>query len=227
MSESIAIGTHHVTRPPSQWLKRALAVLALCALAALLWWIWSRVPVVAWLERAGPVPFFTLMAILPALGVPITPLFVIAGASFGARLGLAGSLLAIAGNLCLCYVLSRALRPSLASLFRRLGYQLPDLGKSGKGAAGFTAAVKLAPGLPQFAKNYVLGMAGVPFGVYFGLSMLIGGAYAASLVVLGHSLLEHDRERAAIAGAVLVVLVAGVWLWHRRRTRRANRSDPS
>jgi hypothetical protein len=33
--------------------------------------------------------------------------------------------------------------------------------------------VKLAPGIPQFVKHYGLGVAGVPFGLYLGASMLI------------------------------------------------------
>jgi len=83
--------------------------------------------------------------------------------------------------------------------------------------------VKLTPGLPAFVKNYGLAAAGVPFPTYLGVSMLVTGAYAAALVLLGDSLFEHDFGPALVAAAV-VALVAGLGaLWLRRRRGRAGR----
>ena len=204
-------------KPAFGWVKRGLSVLAVVGLVLLLWSVWDREALMAWVARARPLPFFALMALLPVIGVPITPFFIVAGATFGARLGLIGSGLAVATNLILCYGIARKLRPRLKSLLRRFGYNLPDIGARKKGAVRFTLAVKLAPGLPQFVKNYGLGVAGVPFTPYFVLSMLITGVYGASFVVLGESLLTHDRGRAAIAAGFVAVLAVGLWWWRRRR----------
>jgi uncharacterized membrane protein YdjX (TVP38/TMEM64 family) len=174
----------------------------------------------AWMQRARPLPFFAVMAILPAFGAPISPLLLLAGATFGVRLGLVGSLLALAVNVTGCYFLAHLLRPWISSLLRRSRYNLPNFRDKERGVWRFTLAVKLAPGVPAFVKQYGLGIAGVPFGIYFAMSMLITGAYAVSLVVLGESLFEHNRNRALVAGAIVGLLVIAVWWWRRRAAAR-------
>src|SRR5262249_40508182 len=104
-----------------------------------------------------------------------------------------------------------------ASLMRRLGYRLPDLREKEKGAIRFALAVKLAPGVPAFVKNYAMGLAGVPFAVYLGVAMLITGAYGVALVLLGESLLQHELNRALpLVVAVAAIALATFW-WRRRR----------
>jgi uncharacterized membrane protein YdjX (TVP38/TMEM64 family) len=170
-----------------------------------------------WLRNARPAPFFAVIALLPAVGVPLTPLFILAGATFGVRLGLVGTWLALAANLALCYWIAQSgLRPRIESLLRRFSYKLPNFKEARRNAVRFTLAVKLMPG-PQFAKNYLLGVANVPFALYLTASMLITGLYAAAFVVLGESLLDHNRQRAVMAGGVVVVLALGVWALRRRR----------
>ena len=110
-----------------KWLKRVLGVLGLAVLAAVTWWAWDRGVMTGWKEEAGPVTFFGAMAVLPAIGMPITPFLVLAGATFGVGPGLLGSALALGVNLTLCYAIARsALRPWLESLLRRFEYELPD-----------------------------------------------------------------------------------------------------
>ena len=79
--------------------------------------------------------------------------------------------------------------------------------------------MKFAPGAPAVAKNYLLGLTGVPFALYFIASMLITGAYAALCVILGGSLFEHDIGRLLIVGGVAVVLCAALWWWRKREGR--------
>lgn len=179
---------------------------------------WDREAVVMWREQTGPLPFFSAMAILPAVGVPLTPFLILAGAVFGTRLGLIGAAIAIAVNLALCYALARWLRPLLANLLRRFSYDLPDFAERGRSAMRFTLAVKAAPGVPTFIKNYGLALAGVPFPLYFGVSMVMTAVYALSLIFIGESLLEHRPERALIVAALLAA-AGGVW-WMRRRATR-------
>jgi uncharacterized membrane protein YdjX (TVP38/TMEM64 family) len=200
-----------------RWPKRVGVLLAAAGLAWLVWSLWDHEAVMAFVERARPLPFFTVMALVPLVGAPITPLFLLAGATFGGLVGLLGSLIALALNLVACYWLARLLRPPLERLARRLGYRLPDLKKRQGSTLGFTAAVKLAPGVPAFMKSYGLALARVPFGIYFGVSMAITGAYAASLILLGASLFQHNRNRTLVAAGVLGVVVLALWIWRRRR----------
>jgi uncharacterized membrane protein YdjX (TVP38/TMEM64 family) len=213
--------------PPRAWtfwrLVRALAsALALGALVSLLWTAWNHELVTAWMREAGPIPFFTAMAILPVIGVPITPLFLLAGAIFGTFKGLVGSLLALAVNLWLSHwIATSGLRPRLERLLRRFDYQLPDFRGAQQNALRFSLLVKLAPGLPAFAKNYLLGLSGVPMPVYFAVGMVVTGVYGALIVVLGESLLAHDLRQGALAALILALIAAVLaWLW-RTRSRAA------
>jgi uncharacterized membrane protein YdjX (TVP38/TMEM64 family) len=212
-------------------MRRALTVAALAGLALLIWRVWDHDAVLAWMRQASPVPYFTAMALLTVIGVPVTPLFVVAGATFGAPVGLVGSGLALAASLAMSYRIARGrLRPWLESLLRRFGSELPDFGEAGRNALRFTLMVKLTPGLPAFVKNYGLAAAGVPFPTYLGVSMLVTGAYAAALVLFGESLFEHDFGPTLVVAAV-VALVGGLGaLWVRRRrgrvARRAGRPGP-
>jgi uncharacterized membrane protein YdjX (TVP38/TMEM64 family) len=201
-------------------MKRALLAIALLSLAVLLWSIWDREALLQWIQSARALPFFAVMAILPAVGVPITPFFVLAGATFGTRVGLAGSLLALGANLALCYFIARSgLRPRLVALLGRFDYELPNFAAGGKSALRFALVVKATPGVPAFVKNYALGAAGVPFGVYLATSMSVTGLYAALLIVLGESLFDHDLRKTLLVGGALL-LFAAAFLWIRNRRSR-------
>jgi uncharacterized membrane protein YdjX (TVP38/TMEM64 family) len=197
-------------------------LVALAGLALLVWTLWDRTAMTAWMSEARPLQYFVAAALLTTLGAPITPIFLVAGATFGVRVGLFGSFVALTASLVLTYWVARSgLRPWLESLLRRFGHELPNFGEPGKSALRFALMVKLAPGVPAFLKNQALALAGVPFPLYLGLSLLITGAYVAALVLLGESLLEHDLglTLALTAGAALAVAIV-LLLWRRRRAGR-------
>jgi uncharacterized membrane protein YdjX (TVP38/TMEM64 family) len=199
-------------------LKRLAVAVGVLCLAWVVWTVWDHKALMSWIERARPIPFFAVLALLPVVGLPFTPLFVLAGASFGVKVGIAGSLAALGANLAVCYWIARRMRPSFESLFRRFNVRLPNIAESDKSPARFVIGVKVAPGVPAFVKNYALGLTGVPFRLYFGVSMLITGVYAILLVVLGESLLEHRFDRRL--WIPLAVVGAGLLLAWRLRARR-------
>jgi uncharacterized membrane protein YdjX (TVP38/TMEM64 family) len=89
------------------------------ALVGLLVWVlvWHWQAFLAWKAQAGFWPFFICLTLLPLVGIPTTPLFVLAGATFDLVTALAGCALAIAANLALSYWLARRwLRDWLAYL---------------------------------------------------------------------------------------------------------------
>ena len=194
--------------------------MALAALLYFLWSNWDSAAISTWKREASPLLFFSALAMLPAFGLPTTPFFLLAGTTFGIPVGLVGTFIALGMNLAVCYWIARSgLRPFLERILRRFSFELPDLQGGGSNTLRFALAIKFAPGLPAFVKNYVLGMVGVPFALYFGLSMLITGAYAALLVVLGESLLAHNRSTAGAVIAAILVLGVGVWWWQKRGER--------
>lgn len=209
-------------RSAARWLKPVAAVIAALVVAYVLWSAWDHRAVMEWIHRLRPVPFFIVMALLPAVGFPLTPFFMFAGASFGIVVGLIGSLIALATNLVVCFAIARHMRGPLRSLLRRFKYELPDFGARQKGSLRFAFAVKAAPGVPGFVKHYGLGLAGVPFLQYFVVALLMSGIYAAASVIVGDSLLDHDISRTTVTVAILAGATAlVVWLRRRSRSRAA------
>lgn len=209
--------------PSPPWrLDRALlgAVLLISALVIALllafWLFWNYELILDWKRGADPLSFFLLMAVLPALGFPITPLFVLTGALFGTALGLFGSLLALAANLLLCHWIAHSgLRPYLERLLARTRYRLPSFDGRQRSALQFTLLLRITPGVPLFIKNYLLGFSGIPLKQHFGVSMLLTGAYGAGFVLLGESMLEHNLVEAIIGLVILVVISLAVLLFRR------------
>lgn len=204
------------------WARRAGIAALVIGLGYVIFSIWDHDALVRWMSEVSPVPFFLAMAVLPVIGVPLSPFMIVAGAMFGIWLGLIVNIAAIAINLCIGYAIAHSkLRPHLESVFERFGYKVPDFTAGGRSAWRFAMAIKLTPALPSFAKMYVLAVTAVPFPIYFGVSLGISSAFAVAWIVLGDSLLAHDLNLttlAAIAIAVLAV-VAVVWWWKRRDVR--------
>lgn len=214
---------------PGPWplVAKAVGLAAMVVIVVLVWNAWDQAAFTAWKQEAGPVPYFLVMAVLPALGLPITPFFILAGATFGSLVGLVGSLIALAANFTLCFWIARSgLKPFVIRLLKRFSVKLPEFDGNRQRAVRFIVLVKFAPGVPAFAKNYLLGAAGVPFWLYFGLSMAISGVYAVAFVVLGESALEQDPVRLLAAAALIVATAGGVWWWRRRRAARRAVSGP-
>jgi uncharacterized membrane protein YdjX (TVP38/TMEM64 family) len=180
--------------------------------------------VIAGLRDAGAPLFFTAMALLPAVGFPILPFTLAAGPVFGPTLGVGGviacSVLAVAVNVTLTYVLaSTLLRSLLEKLMARLGYRLPDPRRDN--AWGFIAFVRLAPGLPFCVQSYLLGLMRLRFGPYFVVSTLVPAAYITGTVLAGDALVQGDKQRALGAAAVVALVAVTVFLIRRRMTPHA------
>jgi len=179
----------------------------------------------AWLDQimdvvrsAGPLAFFSAMALLPAVGAPVMPFHLTAGSAFGERLGMplvvALALLAVTINFTLTYALARrALKPLLERLMKRLGYSLPAM-EAGD-LTDLTVILRVTPGTPFFIQNYLLGMAGVPFGKYFLVSAIVTWVYTSAFVLFGDALL-HGKGKMAMLALSLLVVAAVVTHWARK-----------
>ncbi|TYT75779.1 TVP38/TMEM64 family protein [Desulfobotulus mexicanus] len=187
-------------------------------LVFVLLWLWLALDkeiFLAWKQQAGPFPFFLALTLLPLLGFPTTPFYILAGATFGWATGLLGSGLSLAANLVLCHWVSRSgLRPLLERVLRKTSFRIPEV-KPGR-FLPFIIGAKLVPGVPAFAKNYLIALSGVPFRIYFGISFSISMAYASSFVLLGESILEKDWGMLSAVVVVLALLVIGFWYLRRR-----------
>jgi uncharacterized membrane protein YdjX (TVP38/TMEM64 family) len=208
------------------WRLVALAVAALAAVGAGVWWLQihhfsvgeSIDAGIALLRDAGPWVFFTAMVLLPAVGFPIAVLYLAAGTAFGERMGigwvLAATGLAVFANLALTYWLARfGLRPWLESLVSRTRYKIPVVVEAEQ--TEITLLVRITPGPPFFLQSYLLGLAGIRFRTYLVVSWLIAMVYATGFIVFGDAIL-HGKGRLALLGlSALVAVALGVHLLRR------------
>ena len=180
--------------------------------------VWDQEALLAWKAEATPWHFFTALAVLPVLGVPTTPFYVLAGVTFGGIIGVVGSVLSLIVNLLLCYWIGNSgLRPWLIKKLARRGRVLPTLEKGR--VIKFTLLVKLAPGVPAFMKNYLIVLAGVPLPLFMGISTAVTLPYLTAFVIMGGLVEEHDWKHLVWVGAAVVGLV-GIGWWARRRWSR-------
>jgi uncharacterized membrane protein YdjX (TVP38/TMEM64 family) len=199
--------------------RAALAKLALVLLvvAVLAWWGTRGVDFRALIARsvvffrdAGPLAFFSAMALLPLVGFPSAPFTLAAGPVFAPVMGVGNVILcalaAMIVNVTLSYfIAARALRPLLVRLVNWLGYPVPEINR--QTAWTVTLLIRIVPGTPFFLQNYILGLARVPFGIYLLVSVVVPSAYIVALILFGDALMRGDKSAMLWAG--LIFLVAG------------------
>ncbi len=156
----------------------------------------------ALIRDAGPVAFFGSMALLPSVGVPLSPFALTAGSVFAPSLGMPLviflALSAVTFNILFSYYLaSRALRPLLEKLVVRLGYRLPEVAAGD--AADLIILVRVTPGVPFPVQNYLLGLARVPVVKYAVLSCAVQWSFNTAFILFGDALL-HGKGKLALLG---------------------------
>ena len=199
-------------------------VLILAAIAWDVTELWSWDAFIEWKSQVDYLPFFVGLALLPLVGFPTTPLFMLAGATFSPAAALAGTAVSIALNLCLSHWLAnRWLRAFVERQMTRWNLRWPS--HSGSQALRFLIIVRLTPGVPTFLKNYVTALADIPFRVYLAVSWITTFLYASGLVVMGDSLVNQNPIEAVIGLAILLVayLLAKSL---KRRSSALRRIDP-
>ena len=169
----------------------------------------------ALIRDAGPVVFFGSMALLPSVGVPLSPFALTAGSVFAPSLGMplviVLALSAVTFNILFSYYLaSRALRPLLEKLLVRLGYKLPEVAAGD--ATDLIILVRVTPGVPFPVQNYLLGLARVPVVKYALISCAVQWSFNAAFILFGDALL-HGKGKLALLGLCgLVALTVGTHL---------------
>ena len=133
---------------------------------------------------------------------------------------LASGFAAIAVNMFLTYWLARrAFRPWFARLVARLGYKLPQLDKTDM--TDLIVLVRVTPGPPFFAQNYLLGLADAPFARYMLISCIVMWSYSGAAMVFGEALLGGRGKVAVVSIMIFVALVAASHLvrhhWGKRK----------
>jgi uncharacterized membrane protein YdjX (TVP38/TMEM64 family) len=186
---------------------------------------WAR-QVTALVREQGPLPFFTALAFLPAVGLPVSAFYLAAGAVFPLGVSVTGTALGLAVNITFTYWMARKwFRGGIERLLKRTRYKIPAVAATDH--IRLTLFLRLMPGPPFFLQSYLLGLIEVPFTTYFLISWSTQVLIATGFIVLGSAFYSSSLGRALIA-IVIVVLVTIIVQWVRRfLARRGGPGKPA
>lgn len=223
--------------PKTRWLLLAGVAAAGLVACGAVWWGLHRLGygmresvdwVLAQVRSLGPAAFFGLMALLPALGAPLSLFTLTAGPVFTPVLGLPVvillSLLSLGINLSLTYALARwFLRPWVERLCVWLGFTIPEVADVDQ--RSLVILVRVTPGPPYALQNYLLGMAKIPFATYFAISWVVVSAYGCAFIVFGDAIAQGKGRGAVLGASLLIALTVGI-RFLRRWMQRKNAPVP-
>tara|TARA_Y100000588_G_C14229830_1_gene914760 strand:+ start:99 stop:791 length:693 start_codon:yes stop_codon:yes gene_type:complete len=157
--------------------------------------------------------FFLMVALLPLIGFPISPLFIIAGVRFGVTWAIPFSMAALAVNLVLAYWFStRLLHRVIEKIVNMWDYSIPKA--SPENAFKWVFLVRIS-GAPLAVQNYILGLAHVPFWPYLLVSMAVQSFFVVGIILFGESFLSGEMGK-ALLGLAIIVIALGAFSYFRK-----------
>jgi len=214
----------------------AFGLMAVMAIVVMVGWYAPEHPLAEaqrWMDfafgklRGVPLPVFVVaVALLPLVGVPVVPFYLMAGAVYvpvyGLPLTLVAGMISLLLNLFASHEVARRMRPFVERMVARFGIPMPRLGNLS--AWKLVLLVRITPGAPLIVQNYLLALAGIPLGLYVIVSlpveMLICGGYMAA----GKSFATgHWGWLMGGVGALVFVLLAAALVREHLTEKRAGK----
>lgn len=198
--------------------------------AAVVFYCWQAHPEIAYWRQllldgrtyleAHPWALVLVLATLPGLGLPISPLFILMGIVLGPLYGLPVTCaIAIAAqSFCSIWTYGLAAGPFRDLLKRTLlkEWTLPKL--SERSALRIGLIIRITPGIPYALQNVALGVMGLRLKTYMLVSIPTQAFYVIGFVVTGGAIFE-GRGGLALTGVLLLVVVILVTRTMRSRTK--------
>lgn len=215
------------TRPrssPSQIPWRAIIIGAVvCIGAALLSRKIDIDTVHAYAERLNGGVAFLLLTVLPLVGFPVTVLHVAVGIRFGVPLGLTLVAASVLLQLLASYALVHLFRDKFAKRLEPVKKRIPKTAHS-----SMTLFTMLLPGVPYFAKNYVLPLLGVPLRTYLLICLPIHVLRSTVAIIFGDKSDDLTPGKiAALAAYFCLTLAVSWWMFRRMRSQLEHEKKPS
>lgn len=210
-----------------RWWLAGLALVAVTAVVIL--GVRSDFELTAFAERLAAlntIAVLALMATLPIAGFSVAIVYLVAGAKFGPVLGGVVVAGATAVHLLATYWISRTmLRGPIERFLKKRKHELPHV-PEGENVSVAAMAV-LVPGIPYFARNYLLALTDVPLRVYFWVCLPLYVARSYVTILLGDLGTEPDARTLAILVAVYVVKlsICGYLIWRIRRRLKQQKTQ--
>lgn len=163
---------------------------------------WSTMPDV--LARVDRSVALVLMATLPIVGLPISPVYVGAGAIFGPALGALVVMGVTIVHLLVTYALARTvLRGAIARWQKKWSRRLPVVPPGEQ--VTLVAMIVIMPALPYIARNALLAFAGVPLRLLLLVAVPLYTLRSLVSIFLGD--VGRDPSRNALLTLAVVFLV--------------------
>lgn len=172
------------------------------------------------IARINPVVAIVFMAVLPLGGFSIAIVYLVVGARFGPIAGFPVVVGLTAFHLLMSFWIARGfLRDRIERVLSRRGYRLPRLLPSEHAWVCVLAA--LVPGIPYFARNYLLALTEVRLATYFWVCLPVYVARSYVTILLGDWTSDPDQRQLIVLITVYAVKLAvcAVIVWHLRRHR--------
>jgi len=150
---------------------------------------------------------FVALVILPGVGFPASALLLLAGAVWGSN---AGSCLAAVGAVMLNVVWTHAVAagPGRAGIVRLLGERWKRWENLPRTDLLRVACIlRVTPGVPLFAQNYILGLLGVPLRLSLLIALPLTGLSVCGFVLTGGALFQ-GQSGMALTGICLLATAA-------------------
>jgi uncharacterized membrane protein YdjX (TVP38/TMEM64 family) len=158
---------------------------------------------------------FLLLTLLPLGGFPVTPLHVAVGIRFGVKLGLLLVTASVLLQLLASYALVHLFRDKFARRLEAVRQRIPRTAHS-----SMCLFTMLLPGVPYFAKNYVLPVLGVPLRTYLLICLPIHVARSSVAIIFGDESDELTPGRiAALVAYFAATLLVSWWMFRRLRSQ--------
>ena len=168
---------------------------------------------------------FLALVILPGFPFPVSALLLSAGVVWKDKPAFACGMCmaALALNFCWTYWLAAGPGKNLiARLLSTFSVRMPEVGE--RSHIRLTLLMRLTPGIPLFFQNYMLGILGVPFRLYFPLSLLCSGILSLGVILVGAGMADGGLIRALTGVGCLIVgllLAQALRSWLARRKRES------
>lgn len=205
---------------PSKRLISLLLLLLVPALisAAAVYYIWSAHPELGYWKTLGsngyayleahPILLVLVLATLPGIGCPMSPLLIIFGIVMGPRFGLPATCAIGIAATSFCSIWTYALASGPLRVFLKTHllkkWVIPEFSDSSALRLGII--IRITPGIPYPVQNVALGVMGMRFKTYLLASLPAQSLYTIGFIVTGGALFE-GRAGLAITGVLFLIVI--------------------
>lgn len=174
---------------------------------------------------SAPIIFIVAFILLSNIGVPITPLTLIAGSLFGVVYGIIYTIVASNISCCIAYFVAKLIgRDAVLKRIQNGSFVDTAIKKADKNAFIFIASMRMVPVLPCLIINYLSGVLNINLKSYMLgnlLGMLPGTIIYVYLGYTATSLIDNPILLVAVAVLLVIIMAITMIIKKKRALRHA------